>query len=158
MPFLRRRGNMASETDMRRLTTAFAPASDDVPELPPPPPPSQPDDEAADPQSRPQSRESVASLDRPSTPPVQQQSNKHRRFSVLRFRNASDSQLSLRVKQAAEKPPPVPRRNEARPPILSFPCALSSEPAPLPSCLHDPISDMNPDLYLHLYLPIFRFR
>ncbi|KAL6862359.1 guanine nucleotide exchange factor [Trichoderma novae-zelandiae] len=96
---------------MRRLTTAFAPAPDDVPELPPPPPPpSQPDDKAADPPSRPQSRESVSSsLDRPSTPPVQQQSSKHRRFSVLRFRNASDSQLSLRVKQAAEKPPPVPR-------------------------------------------------
>ncbi|KAL7787691.1 guanine nucleotide exchange factor [Trichoderma afarasin] len=106
MPFLRRRGNMASETDMRRLTTAFAPASDDVPELPPPP---QPEDEAAMPLSRPQSRESGSSLDRPTTPPVQQQSNKHRRFSVLRFRNASDSQLSLRVKQAAEKPPPVPR-------------------------------------------------
>ncbi|KAL7942999.1 guanine nucleotide exchange factor [Trichoderma barbatum] len=105
MPFLRRRGNMASETDMRRLTAAFAPASDDVPELPLP----QPQDEAAMPLSRPQSRESVSSLDRPSTPPVQQQSNKHRRFSVLRFRNASDSQLSLRVKQAAEKPPPVPR-------------------------------------------------
>ncbi|EHK15156.1 uncharacterized protein TRIVIDRAFT_196601 [Trichoderma virens Gv29-8] len=105
MPFLRRRGNMASETDMRRLTTAFAPASEDVPELPLP----KPEDEAAMPLSRPQSRESVSSLDRPTTPPVQQQSNKHRRFSVLRFRNASDSQLSLRVKQAAEKPPPVPR-------------------------------------------------
>ncbi|KKO96795.1 hypothetical protein THAR02_11100 [Trichoderma harzianum] len=117
MPFLRRRGNMASETDMRRLTTAFAPASDDVPELPPP----QPEDEAAmpaTPLSRPQSRESGSSLDRPSTPPVQQQSNKHRRFSVLRFRNASDSQLSLRVKQAAEKPPPVPRRKPA-PPVSS---------------------------------------
>ncbi|PHH84990.1 hypothetical protein CDD83_1074 [Cordyceps sp. RAO-2017] len=35
-------------------------------------------------------------------------SNRHRRFSVLRFRNASDSQLSLRAKQQAEKPPPVP--------------------------------------------------
>ncbi|KAL7813482.1 guanine nucleotide exchange factor [Trichoderma gracile] len=125
MPFLRRRGNMASETDMRRLTTAFAPASDDVPELPPPPPPpSQPDDEAADPQSRPQSRESVASLDRPSTPPVQQQSSKHRRFSVLRFRNASDSQLSLRVKQAAEKPPPVPRP----PAIITTAPTMNMEP------------------------------
>ncbi len=97
MPFLRRRGNMASETDMRRLTTAFAPASDDVPELPPP----QPEDEAAMPLSRPQSRESGSSLDRPATPPVQQQSNKHRRFSVLRFRLL----LSLDVNQ-----PPVPFR------------------------------------------------
>ncbi|KAK4065323.1 hypothetical protein Trihar35433_7443 [Trichoderma harzianum] len=126
MPFLRRRGNMASETDMRRLTTAFAPASDDVPELPPPP---QPEDEAAMPLSRPQSRESGSSLDRPTTPPVQQQSNKHRRFSVLRFRNASDSQLSLRVKQAAEKPPPVPRRKPT-PPSHSVPsiCPLYFPP------------------------------
>ncbi|PTB63563.1 guanine nucleotide exchange factor [Trichoderma citrinoviride] len=123
MPFLRRRGNMASETDMRRLTTAFAPASDDVPEAPSPP--SQPDDEAADPQSRPQSRGSVSSLDRPSTPPVQQQSSKHRRFSVLRFRNASDSQLSLRVKQAAEKPPPVPRP----PAIITTAPTMNMEPS-----------------------------
>lgn len=120
MPFLRRRGIMASETDMRRHTAAFAPpAADDVPELPLQVQP--PDDEEADavPEpviERPQSRESVTSLDdRPTTPPVQQQSNKHRRFSVLRFRNASDSQLSLRVKQAAEKPPPVPRRNASSP-------------------------------------------
>ncbi|KAM0255298.1 hypothetical protein ACHAQJ_005888 [Trichoderma viride] len=111
MPFLRRRGNMASETDMRRHTAAFAPpASDDVPELPLQaqlPEDAEPEPESAI--SRPQSRDSITSLDRPITPPVQPQSNKHRRFSVLRFRNASDSQLSLRVKQAAEKPPPLPR-------------------------------------------------
>ncbi|KAL7922091.1 hypothetical protein ACQKWADRAFT_313305 [Trichoderma austrokoningii] len=124
MPFLRRRGIMASETDMRRHNVPFAPqVASDVPELPlqvklpeeatePQPesgPEADPEPESAT--SRPQSRESDNSLDRPITPPVQPQSNKHRRFSVLRFRNASDSQLSLRVKQAAEKPPPVPRRN-----------------------------------------------
>ncbi|KAH6603341.1 hypothetical protein Trco_008116 [Trichoderma cornu-damae] len=103
---------MTSETDMRRLTAAFAPpASDDVPELSLqvrlPDDDAEPEPEPAT--SRPQSRQSATSLDRPPTPPVQQQSSKHRRFSVLRFRNASDSQLSLRVKQAAEKPPPVPR-------------------------------------------------
>ncbi|KAK2017911.1 Sec7 domain-containing protein [Colletotrichum eremochloae] len=49
---------------------------------------------------------------RPDTPPVQDETLKHRRFSILRFRNASDSQLSLRVKQQAEKPPPVPRPPE----------------------------------------------
>lgn len=39
-------------------------------------------------------------------------SHKHRRFSMLRFRNASDSQLAAKAKlhAAAEKPPPVPRR------------------------------------------------
>ncbi|RFU80879.1 guanyl-nucleotide exchange factor [Trichoderma arundinaceum] len=118
MPFLRRRGIMASETDMRRHTAAFAPpASDDVPELPLQAQlPEDPEPEPEPVISRPQSRESVTSLDRPTTPPVQQQSSKHRRFSVLRFRNASDSQLSLRVKQAAEKPPPVPRRNQSLPP------------------------------------------
>lgn len=128
MPFLRRRGIMASETDMRRHHVPFAPqAADDVPELPlqvklpeeatepQPEPKPEPEPEPESATSRPQSRESDTSLDRPITPPVQLQSNKHRRFSVLRFRNASDSQLSLRVKQAAEKPPPVPRRNQTPP-------------------------------------------
>jgi hypothetical protein len=31
----------------------------------------------------------------------------------LRFRNASDSQLSLRAKQQSEETPPVPRRNSS---------------------------------------------
>ncbi|KAG5974453.1 hypothetical protein E4U55_008209 [Claviceps digitariae] len=35
--------------------------------------------------------------------------NKSRRFSIMRYRNASDSQLSLRVKQQSETPPPVPQ-------------------------------------------------
>lgn len=126
MPFLRRRGIMASETDMRRHNVPFAPqVADDVPELPlqvklpeeatEPESEPEPEHEPESAKSRPQSRESDTSLDRPITPPVQPQSNKHRRFSVLRFRNASDSQLSLRVKQAAEKPPPVPRRNQPLP-------------------------------------------
>lgn len=130
MPFLRRRGIMASETDMRRHNVPFAPQADDVPELPlqvklpdaatepEPEPEHEPEPEPESARSRPQSRESDTSLDRPITPPVQPQSNKHRRFSVLRFRNASDSQLSLRVKQAAEKPPPVPRRKPT-PPLMS---------------------------------------
>lgn len=33
-----------------------------------------------------------------------------RRFSIMRYRNASDSQLSLRARQQAERPPPIPRR------------------------------------------------
>ncbi|KAK1835842.1 hypothetical protein QBC39DRAFT_413583 [Podospora conica] len=50
--------------------------------------------------------------DRPASPPVQHESQKHRRFSMLRFRNASDSQLAAKAKlhAAAEKAPPLPRR------------------------------------------------
>lgn len=114
MPFLRRRGIMASENDMRRHTF-FAPttAGDH-----PPPLPSQPEQSDVDgnvdsggPVSQQTTRESSTSPSRPHTPPIQEENSKHRRFSVLRFRNASDSQLSLRAKQQAEKPPPVPRRN-----------------------------------------------
>ncbi|PSR79109.1 hypothetical protein BD289DRAFT_346033, partial [Coniella lustricola] len=51
---------------------------------------------------------------RPDSPPIQEEMPKHRRFSMLRFRNASDSQLSARAKKQAyahadEAAPPVPR-------------------------------------------------
>lgn len=73
-----------------------------------------------DPDSRPLSadpnaetdRASQDSYDRPESPPIQDETPRHRRFSMLRFRNASDSQLSTRWRQqqqaAAEKPPPMP--------------------------------------------------
>lgn len=54
-------------------------------------------------------------IDRPDSPPIQDETPKHRRFSMLRFRNASDSQLSARAKKQAlahvdeSAPPPVPR-------------------------------------------------
>jgi hypothetical protein len=35
-------------------------------------------------------------LERSVSPPVQEESHKHRRFSMLKFRHASDSQLSAR--------------------------------------------------------------
>ncbi|KAF9870850.1 hypothetical protein CkaCkLH20_11749 [Colletotrichum karsti] len=180
MPFLRRRGNMVSESDMRRHTILDA----DAPQLPPLPqhfPPQQPqkqqqqqEEEQQQLQQQPQPQDQPnpnsqptpqqpqqeplplppsqqqevprlsvsASIDevpsgslavpaqpdldletparhepddpdaRPETPPVQEETPKHRRFSILRFRNASDSQLSLRAKQQAEKPPPVPRPPE----------------------------------------------
>ncbi|KAM0438913.1 hypothetical protein ACHAPT_001674 [Fusarium lateritium] len=112
---------MASETDIRRHTFFASSASGDLP----PPLPSQPehtddDDDGPNEQhvrpqptdestnSRPESRPES----RPDTPPIQEENSKHRRFSVLRFRNASDSQLSLRAKQQAEKPPPLPRPPE----------------------------------------------
>lgn len=54
------------------------------------------------------------------SPPIQDESSKHRRFSMLRFRHASDSQLSTRARQqadaaataaaAAAAAPPMPKR------------------------------------------------
>ncbi|UNI24462.1 hypothetical protein JDV02_010205 [Purpureocillium takamizusanense] len=138
MPFLRRRANMASETDMRRHTAVAGPsASDDtdadaarhdavapvaVPALDAPKSnPAQPSkqkkhttqpaiEDAGNSLSRNASHESDFTANRPDTPPSPQpELSRHKRFSVLRFRNASDSQLSLRAKQQAENPPPLPR-------------------------------------------------
>lgn len=54
-------------------------------------------------------------IERPDSPPIQDENPKHRSFAMLRFRNASDPQLSARAKrqaqaQADESAPPVPRR------------------------------------------------
>jgi hypothetical protein len=48
--------------------------------------------------------------DEPPSPPVQESTPNTRRFSLLRFRHASDSQLSLKAKEhaAREPAPPVP--------------------------------------------------
>ncbi|KAI0124422.1 hypothetical protein BJ170DRAFT_586062 [Xylariales sp. AK1849] len=56
-------------------------------------------------------RPSEDPFDRPESPPVQEETPKHRRFSMLRFRNASDSQLSMRTKQQrqAQTLPPMPQ-------------------------------------------------
>lgn len=52
--------------------------------------------------------------ERPISPLIQEEHPKHRRFSMMKFRNASDPQLSSRAKlqatQAAEAPPPLPKR------------------------------------------------
>lgn len=125
MPFLRRRGNVASETDMRRRTlfgpSASAPSEQESPMPSPAEHPADTDtDSHADAASlRPSLSSTASRLSRPETPPVQEETNKHRRFSVLRFRNASDSQLSIRAKQQAEKPPPMPRRRLAPFPSLA---------------------------------------
>ena len=60
-------------------------------------------------------------LDRPESPPVQEETTKHNRFSMLRFRTASDSQLSARSKLQQEKPPPMPQRTRLPSPFLSRP-------------------------------------
>ena len=44
----------------------------------------------------------------PGSPPIQRLTSKHNRFSKLKFRNASDSQLSVKAKRQAENAPPVP--------------------------------------------------
>ena len=110
MPFLRRRGNLASETDMRRHTVIISSqhSEDDAPRLPSPKaeqpftldefgPLSQ--HKSLDERPKEQTHDSVGTTE----------SNKPRRFSILRHRNASDPQLSLRAKQQADVAPPVPR-------------------------------------------------
>jgi hypothetical protein len=135
MPFLRRRGNMASESDMRRHSlvdplaapapkqppfnpgsTAELPALTSVAEdLTSPNNPLPSTDLPRDSISV-ASTHGVPSIVEPSDGPASingsDYSHKHRRFSMLRFRNASDSQLAAKAKlhAAAEKPPPVPRR------------------------------------------------
>ncbi|KAI1112588.1 hypothetical protein F5Y14DRAFT_253434 [Nemania sp. NC0429] len=122
MPFLRRRGVMpaASESDMRRHTTLFEPKPQALFLSPESathrlesgvtPPDSDSGRLSADPNPE-TDRASHDSYDRPESPPIQDETPRHRRFSMLRFRNASDSQLSTRWRQqqqAAEKPPPMP--------------------------------------------------
>ncbi|KXX81740.1 Protein transport protein sec73 [Madurella mycetomatis] len=133
MPFLRRRGNMASETDMRRhsLFDSLAvpvpkqspirsESSTDLPALtsvaedgPSPIVPASPADFPRDSISVASTNAVPSVVDASDGPgyPVPDESQKHRRFSMLRFRNASDSQLAAKAKlhAAAEKPPPVPR-------------------------------------------------
>ncbi|OTB05285.1 hypothetical protein M426DRAFT_142433 [Hypoxylon sp. CI-4A] len=141
MPFLRRRGVMASDTDMRRHTVLLDQPSanpkqlsripqteallspdtttrnrdgveDDISENTGEGSKSSVDTVATSTEaSMFQSRDSEDPYNRPESPPIQDESPKHRRFSMLRFRNASDSQLSTRLKQQqqAEKLPPMPQ-------------------------------------------------
>lgn len=48
--------------------------------------------------------------DTPPSPPVQEPTPNTRRFSLMRFRHASDSQLSTKAKEQAarDQPPPMP--------------------------------------------------
>lgn len=138
MPFLRRRVN-ASETDMRRHTTVIDP--EQIPKNPQTAKFLTPEPTTTNPRNgnnvgdtvgfdkeqwavgedgkssieTPQPRGSQDPFDRPESPPIQEETPKHRRFSMLRFRNASDSQLSTRLKQQQqqhlnENPPPMPER------------------------------------------------
>lgn len=48
--------------------------------------------------------------ERAVSPPVQEETPKHHRFSMLKFRHASDSQLSTRARLQAQTAPPIPHR------------------------------------------------
>lgn len=153
MPFLRnKRGNMASESEMRRSTALLddirpvsyepplraATSNIDLPSLRlspstlsadvgaaadavangsttaiPAPPVTPPHDSPSSLNTN-HALQVRETIDRPDSPPIQDETPKHRRFSMLRFRNASDSQLSARAKKQAqahadESAPPVPR-------------------------------------------------
>ncbi|KAK0728262.1 hypothetical protein B0T26DRAFT_636757 [Lasiosphaeria miniovina] len=132
MPFLRRRGNI-SESDMRRFSLldslavpkqplsrsgsasdlpALAAVQEDVPALVVPTSPSTPRGDSISSSSDRAASSTDDAANRPAFPMSQEDSNRHRRFSMLRFRNASDSQLATKAKMhaATEKPPPLPRR------------------------------------------------
>ncbi|EFX01000.1 guanyl-nucleotide exchange factor [Grosmannia clavigera kw1407] len=168
MPFLRRRGVMASESDMRRHTSFFNPLAISKQASPPPirpetaipesevrkysiqlprfssnvvaaaeqdranaggldslslntiapsfpaPPITPPVDSIHQGEATRGAMSIESDMDRPESPPIQEQTPKHHRFSILRFRNASDSQLAARARQQAlaEEMPPMPRPPE----------------------------------------------
>ncbi|RDA89918.1 hypothetical protein CP533_6213 [Ophiocordyceps camponoti-saundersi (nom. inval.)] len=136
MPLLRRRGNIASETDMRRHPPLAPRASHENNTVPTaddrvrkstrngsrtdvPTPSVRPQTQqrrrqtptalSEDTSPQPADRGAESDPDNPAVPSLDPDTYKHRRFSILRFRNASDPQLSLRARQQAEKPPPIPR-------------------------------------------------
>ncbi|KAK0626662.1 hypothetical protein B0T14DRAFT_111932 [Immersiella caudata] len=153
MPFLRRRGNLASETDIRRhtlldglavpkLPPSRSESTTDLPavteDLPPPSAPTSPVEAPADRMSTSSSYLATPSIDGADRPPspVQQETHKHRRFSMLRFRNASDSQLAAKAKlhaAAAQTAPPVPRPPEI---ITTAPTFNEQAPRRQPSRLN----------------------
>ncbi|KAI6448050.1 hypothetical protein MCOR16_009744 [Pyricularia oryzae] len=166
MPFLRRRGVIASESDMRRHANSDEVLSVDnqqptpettqlgeptLPNSPPSTPPPDPDAGTntipATPTTTPPSETSpdagqpslqpIPSINLPprsQSPPLPDDASKQRRFSMLRFRNASDSQLATRARQQAqaEKRPPMP------------PISLSHQQQPPPEIIKtSPTVDMN---------------
>lgn len=53
--------------------------------------------------------EETLTLGRSASPPVQEESIKHRRFSMLKFRHASESHLSKKAREHGFVPPVPPR-------------------------------------------------
>ncbi|KAF2187495.1 hypothetical protein K469DRAFT_685962 [Zopfia rhizophila CBS 207.26] len=76
---------------------------------------------------------SVGNDDPPPSPPVQEHTPNTRRFSMLRFRHASDSQLSTKAKEhAAAEAPPVPAMPAAPAIITTAPTVVDQEEPPMP--------------------------
>lgn len=108
----------AAETTQPGESTLSGPPPSTPPELTPatssvPAPSTAPHDDSSPPADQP-SLKLIPSIQLPpitQMPTQPDDTNKQRRFSMLRFRNASDSQLSTRAKQQAqaEKRPPMPR-------------------------------------------------
>ena len=134
MPGLLRRRGASSDAELRRHSFYFAEstgpstvlgprASEQIPRRPsaaeflsPPSPVGGPSI----------TRTSVEGItERAASPPVQDESYKHRRFSMLKFRHASDSQLStksrLQAQSQANNTPPIPQREFQSP--LFYLCA-----------------------------------
>jgi len=64
----------------------------------------------------------VEEVTRSTSPPVQEETPKHHRFSMLKFRHASDSQLATRARLHAQNDnqPPLPRRKNNPVPCLIY--------------------------------------
>ena len=83
--------NLQTESNRKPKTTGTAPNSDSGDEK------TEENDNTVD--NEPES---------PGSPPIQRLTSNHNRFSKLKFRHASDSQLSIKAKRQAEHTPPVP--------------------------------------------------
>ncbi|KAF2652165.1 hypothetical protein K491DRAFT_695812 [Lophiostoma macrostomum CBS 122681] len=71
--------------------------------------------------------------DPPPSPPVQAETPNTRRFSLMRFRHASDSQLSTKAKeQATEEAPPVPAVPLDTPAIITTAPTVVDQEEPVP--------------------------
>ncbi|KAF2270113.1 hypothetical protein CC78DRAFT_528605 [Lojkania enalia] len=71
---------------------------------------------------------------RPPSPPIQEHTPNTRRFSIMRFRHASDSQLSTKAKEqaAAEEAPPVPAMPMTTPAIITTAPTMVDQEEPVP--------------------------
>ncbi|KAF2107160.1 protein transport protein sec73 [Lophiotrema nucula] len=75
-----------------------------------------------------------STVERPPSPPVQEHTPNTRRFSMMRFRHASDSQLSTKAKEqaAAEEAPPVPAMPMQTPAIITTAPTVVDQEDPAP--------------------------
>jgi len=139
MPGLLRRRGPSSDVDIRRhsflspeatgnMTLFDGRASEQIPRRPSaaeflsPGDADAASDAAGSSVTRASAESSTARLERSISPPVQEENHKHRRFSMLKFRHASDSQLSARARQQAQAQPvpPMPHREYHSTPLVRY--------------------------------------